>query len=722
MSKKGKIVIKPFRNQAQMDRNYAENTWSLLKNAIHEIHRQNASGLSFEELYRNAYNMVLHKYGDLLYEGLRDVVDEHLKEVMKMVALSPDAEFLDQLAEAWNSHKISMLMIRDILMYMDRVYVHNHNRPQVFDLGLNLFKENIVRAPEIKERLLNILLEMVHCERNGEIINQRLFKDLTGMLVNLGVNSRVVYEEDFEAHFLQKTAEFYNIEAQKYLSFNSCAEYLRKVEQRLEEENKRVDHYLDPDTKPKLRETLERTLIDAHIETLIEMEGSGLVPMLKEDKVEDLFRMYSLFERSEMGLDMVLDVFGKYVRHSGKLIVTDAEKVKDPNLFVQALIDLRKKYMFILEKSFHRDKRFSKELNQAFEHLVLLNPRSPEFISLFIDGKLRRSQNRAVNDKELETYMEQVIDIFHYIQEKDIFEKYYKQHLAKRLLLGKSDAPAERSMIQKLKVECGYQFTSKLEGMFNDIDVSSENMEDFRNFLKGSENPLKGTELNVQILTTGFWPTQSTEFCRLPLEAQRCCAVFEKFYISKFDERRRLTWQYNMGTADLKVMFSSRREINVSTYQMVILMLFRTCGTLSFEDIKSQTEIPMLDLKRNLLMMTLGKHKILLKEPRTRKIEENAIFHFNHGFRTNLYRIKIVQALSKGDTSQQQGVVMKRIEEDRKNQIEAAIVRIMKARKRMEHTNLIMEVSRQLSARFHPNPVLIKRRIESLLEREYMER
>ena len=35
-----------------MDRNYAETTWNLLKNAIHEIHKQNASGLSFEELYR----------------------------------------------------------------------------------------------------------------------------------------------------------------------------------------------------------------------------------------------------------------------------------------------------------------------------------------------------------------------------------------------------------------------------------------------------------------------------------------------------------------------------------------------------------------------------------------------------------------------------------------------------------------------------------------------
>lgn len=52
--KKPKITIKPFRHQVQMDPDYAQKTWKLLKGAIHEIHKQNASGLSFEELYRYA--------------------------------------------------------------------------------------------------------------------------------------------------------------------------------------------------------------------------------------------------------------------------------------------------------------------------------------------------------------------------------------------------------------------------------------------------------------------------------------------------------------------------------------------------------------------------------------------------------------------------------------------------------------------------------------------
>lgn len=95
-------------------------------------------------------------------------------------------------------------------------------------------------------------------------------------------------------------------------------------------------------------------------------------------------------------------------------------------------------------------------------------------------------------DEEVEKILNSVISIFRFLADKDVFEKYYKQHLSKvpsvrgvavsgrnlkgvaQRLLGNQSVSedSERAMIAKLKMECGFQFTSKLEGMFQDVHVN----------------------------------------------------------------------------------------------------------------------------------------------------------------------------------------------------------------------------------------------------------
>lgn len=71
--------------------------------------------------------------------------------------------------------------------------------------------------------------------------------------------------------------------------------------------------------------------------------------------------------------------------------------------------------------------------------------------------------------------------MFRFVTEKDVFERYYKSHLAKRLLQGRSVSDdAEKGMLSKLKIECGFQFTQKLEGMFHDMKISNDTMEAYK--------------------------------------------------------------------------------------------------------------------------------------------------------------------------------------------------------------------------------------------------
>lgn len=87
-----------------------------------------------------------------------------------------------------------------------------------------------------------------------------------------------------------------------------------------------------------------------------------------------------------------------------------------------------------------------------------------------------------MSDGELDTLLDCTVALFRFLADKDLFERYYKQHLAKRLLFNRTTSDdAERGVIQRLKKECGFAFTSKLAGMFTDMEICQKTMADWKN-------------------------------------------------------------------------------------------------------------------------------------------------------------------------------------------------------------------------------------------------
>jgi len=749
---------------AHLDDRLSHGIWMTLKSAIQEIQKKNNGGLSFEELYRNAYTLVLHKKGDTLYEGVKEVIREHLEEKIRVDVLnSLNNQFLQVLNQVWSDHQTSMMMIRDILMYMDRIYVQQCSVDNVYNVGLNLFRDHVINHPNIRDHLRHTLLSQVTMERRGEYIEAHWIKNVCKMLVDLGIDRRTVYEEIFEVPFLEQSAEFYRSESQRYLNENCASTYIREVEQRIEEESKRAQRYLDPGTEIKIVHVVEGELITKHMTSIVEMENSGVVNMLRDQKIDDLNCAYRLFCRVQAGLQCIIACVSSYLREQGKSLVTEEEGGKsDAVQYIQKLLELKDRFDIFLVRSFNNDKEFLKMIAKDFEYFLNLNPRSPEYLSLFIDDKLKKGA-KGMTETEIEQVLEKTMVLFRYLQDKDVFERYYKQHLAKRLLLNKSVSDdSEKNMISKLKTECGCQFTSKLEGMFKDMAISNSTMDEFKVFCGNAGAHLHGVDLSVRVLTTGFWPTQSTPFKTiLPSAPRTAFDVFKKFYLAKHSGRQ-LNLQAQLGWADLNAFFYGvkreepeptqtiqmpttkylhdpgaepstntfpimtprRHIISVSTHQMCILMLYNERDSFSCQELATRTQIPEKDLLRALMSLAMGKQnqRILIKTPKTKEIEPDHIFTINDSFTSKLIRVKIQAIACRGESEPERKETRSKVDEDRKHEIEAAIVRIMKARKQMPHSNLVTEVTEQLRSRFMPSPVIIKKRIEALIEREYLAR
>uniref|UniRef100_A0A3Q3WPV2 Cullin family profile domain-containing protein n=1 Tax=Mola mola TaxID=94237 RepID=A0A3Q3WPV2_MOLML len=668
--------------------------------------------------------------------------------VRQDVLNSLNNNFLQTLNQAWNNHQTTMVMIRDILMYMDRVYVQQNNVENVYNLGLIIFRDQVVRYGCIRDHLLQTLLDMIARERKGEVVDRVAIRNASQMLMILGLDGRSVYEEVFEGPLLDMSANFFQMEAQKFLAENSASVYIKKVDARINEEIERVLHCLDKSTEEPIVKLMERELISKHMKTIVEMENSGLVHMLKNGKTEDLACMYKLFSCVPDGMKTMCECMSPYLREQGKALVSEEGEDKNPVDYIQGLLNLKALFDHFLLESFNNDRLFKKTIARDFEHVLYLNSHSPEYLSLFINDKLTKGAKR-LTEQEVESILHKAMVLFRFIQEKDVFERYYKQHLSHRLLSNRSVSDdSERNMISKLKTECGCQFTSKLEGMFRDMSISNNLMDEFGHHIRTTSASLSGVDLKVRVLTTVYWPTQSAApKCTIPPAPSHAFEVFRRFYLSKHSGRQ-LRLQHDMGGADVNATFygaikkeddsevgmggpkvtgfNARKHIlQVSTFQMTILMLFNNREKCSFEEIQQETDIPERELMRALQSLACGKstQRVLSKEPKSKEIESGHIFTVNDQFSSELHRVKIQTVVAKqGESDPERKEMWQKVNDNRKHEIEAAIVRIMKSRKKMQHGVLVAEVTQQLQVRFRPSPLVITKCIKGLIVREYLAR
>ena len=618
-------------------------------------------------------------------------------------------------------------------------------------------------------------LLLIAKERSGESKDSRgLLRRATRAFAALGV-----YAATFEPMFLEQTASFYAREGDDLSVALTPFEYGAHCETRLREELNLCDDALDASTKKTCARVVAKHLVEKHLQRMLD---EGFTKAFKENRVGDIARFFQLAKRCGGGkgggghetlskttkdqrealaststdasnsstkfVDAVRRAFGVSLRLLGTEIVKDEQREKD---MVTRLLTLKSLADDAVHRAFESGETFVATNREAFEHFV--NQRAnkpPELIAKFVDSKLRASSAKTAgttrendssafvaidHDAETEKALDGALSLFRHVQGKDAFEAFYKRDLAKRLLLGKSaSVDAEKSFIGKLKAECGARFTAKLEGMFKDVDASRDLMRAYNESLLGGSKtkrdetsdedartnaPVKDVETYVNVLTAGSWPTYAVSTFSLPIELERARDAYASFYLGKHSGRK-LAWLDGLGHCVLRARFDKgEKELCTSTFQAAVLLLFNDVASLTARAVVEKTGADDGECRRALQSLACGKTRVLTKTPKGREIEDGDVFTVNGSFTEKLFRVK-VNSIQMKETEKETDETNERVFQDRQYQIDACLVRIMKTRRTTTHASLVAETFAQIA--FPAKPADVKKRIESLIEREYLER
>lgn len=725
-----------------------EQGWSEIEKAINSLIAALESDMSdtrapftsteYSRIYTICYDMCVQRapnnWSNDLYQRHSSTIRTYLTDRVLPVLKEKHGDSLAlEIVKRWKHHEVMDKWMRKFFMYLDRYHVKQQSLPLLHEAALLAFRVVVFNA--VQGPFVEAVLDLVHRVREGQSIDDDLLRCSVVVFCKMG--SHLEYYKDFlETPFLAASKEYYLKKSQEWIVTDSTPSYLLKAEAALKDEENRILKYFERLTLSKLLSVCQTEMLQNHEKTLLHKEGSGCRAMLEAEKKEDLNRLFTLYEPIEQGLEPISAILKEHVTKMGHEIIERRQaemkqekerkgkskgRPMDSDKFVQSLLDLHDKYKELVLHQFQGNTLFERALKEAFETFVnekVEEKTTAEMISTFCDRVLKKNSS---SDNEMESLLEKTVQLFSYLSEKDLFSEIYRNQLAKRLLNNKSSSDdAERSMITKLKARCGAQFTSKMEGMVKDLLTGETLAKDFSKHLKdreGSEEgslTVNGVQFTVDVLTTGFWPTYNKMELNYPQVMTLCMDEYKKFYESK-TAHRCLKWVHSLGSADVSAKFKKTYKIKLTTLQTVALMVFNdTDDWISFETVRTRLNVEKDIASKVLHSLSMNKYKVLLKDGE-RKLEPTDNFKVNKNF--SAPKTQFAMAMPSLEKTHNP----KRVEEDRSIAIEAKIVRIMKARKKLDHNTLMADVLAQLHF-FRPEPRHVKSRIEHLIEREYLAR
>ncbi|KAL3068341.1 hypothetical protein niasHT_030632 [Heterodera trifolii] len=584
-----------------------------------------------------------------------------------------------------------------------------------------------IRISDLRGAVLSFVdvNESIHQEQKAQLL-----------CMSIGIPTTEFYEEIFEKHFLEASENYYRTLTSETFVHLDCCPYMDAVIQKINDERSIVQRFLHYSTLPKIEQLCSELLVNEQLEKISLMSRE----VVQREMMHDLQNMYILLKPLSNALPILMQEFEIYVQKSGMNCMEMT--INEPAEFVSNIQLLHEKFTQMISTIFNGDNEFVAGLERAIQSVVNHrdDPKQPpkisEKLNRYIDSLMRTNSKRGKSEQELDALLSKAILIFRFIDDKDLFQKFYSKMLSNRLIANLSfSMDLEESMINKMKETCGYEFTSKLSRMFTDINISQSLTTRFHEEMVKQEVRMD-VPIHVMVLQAGAWPLSaptapaepsssaqqhetSADYVPPPV-LQNSLKLFEQFYTTSHSGRK-LTWLYGNSTAEVHLNYLDKLyQVTMSVYQLSILLLFSNQNTQQLAQIAflCSLSVPAV-IRASRSLVDIG---ILTTEEKGEELTDKTMLHLNTEFTWKRQKFKVMLPLPSKPQEKEAEATCNTVQQDRKYYTECAIVRIMKSRKVMKHSALVEEVIKQSQLRFVPDVQFIKKNIESLIDKYYLQR
>jgi cullin-5 len=701
---------------------------------------------------------------------LTKVLEAHVNAAANSLPTqSDDHALLPAYVQQWINYMVMVNYLPKPFFFLTRTVnkMHPASKKQS-NTNQNPVRRNMLQTwhkvvfSDIKQRLLRASMELIRKDREGEHVEKYLVENVRKSFVELSPNEAdalELYRQEYEKAYYENLASFYLCRTADFLQNHGILSYIAYADKKLIEEVDRASKYLEHGNAETETSLLQKCL-DVLYNNYEEQILAECIGLIKLNDIEKLQMIYRLAHRTPNGSKVIKETLFHYIRREGldQMIQNANDVTSDCDKYVEQLLEMHGRFTTLIEKAFNNDSKYLTERDKAFKEIVNntevfkldvsknykgpIESRSPELLAIYCDQLLRKSAvSKRLTSEEVETKLNNIILVLKYVQNKDIFMRFHKLHMSRRLILETtSDHEKEENLVRRFR-EIGMpaDYVNKLSRMLQDIEINKDtNISIKRAICQSNNNDSTASivdMMSLKILNVGAWGKSRYINLTMPREIEDCSNEIQECY-KRMHVGRKLYWSSHMSSAAITINNKNGKyDLDVSALQLSVLNAYndRPAAKLTFDDLKIATELLDVDLNRTLMSLVAFpklKRQLLLTDCETlipKNFTDSTLFWINDDFgitkndkiqprgRLNLIgRLNIIDATPDQECDEVIRLRCFRLQE--------AIIKIMKARRKISSAQLEVELVEQLKHMFLPSKKLIKEQIEWLIDNKYMAR